>query len=78
LTLTGPLFGAKPVHFRDDLQRLARETVLRYAAIKPRAEELKYRQIPWLTDLPEAVRLAKKEKRPLFLWVSQDEPLERC
>ena len=38
----------------------------------------KWKKIPWLTDLAEGVELAKKEKRPLFLWVAADPPLERC
>lgn len=39
---------------------------------------LKWQQIPWLTDLREAVRQAKEEKRPLVLFVSGDDPLEKC
>jgi hypothetical protein len=48
------------------------------AAIKPVAKELHWRQIPWLTDLAEGQRLAKTERRPIFLWVTGDDPLERC
>jgi len=40
--------------------------------------ELKWQQIPWLTDLPEAVRQAKAENRPLLFWLSDDDPLDRC
>ena len=40
--------------------------------------ELKWQQIPWLVDLPEAIRQAKAESRPILLWVSGDDPLERC
>jgi hypothetical protein len=40
--------------------------------------ELAYRQIPWLVDLSEAVRVARAEKRPLLLWTSGDDPLDRC
>ena len=34
--------------------------------------------IPWVLDLEEGIRLAKQEKRPLLLWTSGDDPLERC
>jgi hypothetical protein len=34
--------------------------------------------IPWLLDLEEGIRRARAEKRPLVLWVSGDDPLERC
>jgi len=47
-------------------------------ALKPLAEELRWQNIPWVTDLEEAQRLARTERRPLFLWVSSDDPLGRC
>ena len=50
----------------------------RLEAIKQPAELTKWQRIPWLTDLGEAVRVAREEKRPLFLWASGDDPLERC
>jgi hypothetical protein len=63
----------------NDLSRLSQEAAARYAAIKPRLEELKWRQIPWLIDLNKAIRLAKEEKRPLLVWTGQQShPLERC
>ncbi len=50
----------------------------RVAAIKPTPEELRWQQIPWVTDLAEGQRLAQAERRPIFLWVTGDDPLERC
>jgi hypothetical protein len=47
-------------------------------SIRPKAAEVKWRQIPWQTDLGEAVRTATAEKRPILVWASGDEPLERC
>lgn len=44
----------------------------------PHPGELGWQRIPWLTDLPEAVRQAKAESRPLVLFVSGDEPLGKC
>jgi hypothetical protein len=44
----------------------------------PVAQELIWQSIPWLIELPEAIQLAKAEHRPLLLWISGDDPLERC
>lgn len=49
-----------------------------YEAVKPRQQELKWQQIPWLMRLEDAVKMARKEKRPIFLWVVDNEPLDRC
>ena len=54
-------------------------TLLRRAdAVKPLAEELQWLNIPWMTDFEEAERMARAERRPLFLWVSSHDPLGRC
>jgi len=45
----------------DSLQKRA-------AAVKPRPEELKWRKIPWGIDLLEGQRVARAERRPIFLW----------
>jgi hypothetical protein len=34
--------------------------------------------IPWLLDLKEGLGAAKAEGRPILIWVSGDDPLERC
>jgi hypothetical protein len=44
----------------------------------PHPGEFKWQHIPWLTDLREAVRQARAESRPLLVFVSGDEPLEKC
>ena len=50
-----------------------------YAAVRnPRPGELKWQQIPLMVDLQEGIRLARDEKRPLLLFVSGDDPLEKC
>jgi hypothetical protein len=50
-----------------------------YAIVKNvRPGELRWQEIPWLVDLQDGLRLAKEEKRPLLLWVSGDDPLEKC
>jgi hypothetical protein len=56
---------------RDDLEARA-------AAIKPTPRELTWLGIPWVLDLSEARKLARGERRPIFLWAAGDDPLERC
>jgi hypothetical protein len=48
------------------------------AAIRPNASEIKWEKIPWIVDLPTAMKLASQEKRPILVWASGDAPLERC
>ena len=50
----------------------------RAARLRPTADMLKWYAVPWLHDLTEAVRQAKAERRPLFVWVADGEPLDRC
>jgi hypothetical protein len=64
----------------DDVSRLPSEAARMYAYVTrtfwPR--ELAYREIPWLVDLNDGMRVAREENRPLLLWTSGDEPLDRC
>ncbi len=53
------------------------ELLRRAAVIKPRPEELKWQKIPWVIDLLEGHRLARAERRPIFLWGGAGAPLER-
>ena len=51
--------------------------------IKPTAEEVRWQQLPWELDAHEAIRLAKKEQRPIFFWAAGGRDrdgvaLERC
>ena len=43
--------------------------------IRPHPEELRWREIPWQTDLREACRLAAEEGKPIFLWAMNGNPL---
>jgi RNA polymerase sigma factor (sigma-70 family) len=72
------LTARTPLVFTEDLSRLGRHEVQVYAAVKPKAEELKWQQIPWLLDHTEALRIAQQERRPLCVWVSAHDPLDRC
>jgi hypothetical protein len=47
-------------------------------AIKPQADEVRWLQIPWVLDLAAAAKASKAEHRPMLIWASGDEPLERC
>ena len=63
--------------FRHD-GRTSSPSPPRLPVIKPSAEANKWQQIPWLRDVTEGRRLAKEEKRPLFLWTVFGEPLDEC
>jgi hypothetical protein len=55
-----------------------KELAERAAVVKPTAKELAWLTIPWVLDLTAAQTTAKAEGRPMFLWVTGDDPLERC
>ena len=61
-----------------DADRLPYGVKKRYNAIVPAAKDLKWKKIPWLLDLEVGLKQAQEEKRPLVLWVSGDDPLDRC
>jgi hypothetical protein len=50
----------------------------RAGVVKPTATELAWLKIPWVLDLKAAQQTAQAEGRPIFLWVTGDDPLERC
>ncbi len=72
------LLAACSTLWGENRQRPDQALAKRAAVIKPTTKELRWQQIPWVTDLTEGQRLAKAEGRPLFLWVAGDDPLERC
>lgn len=65
------LLTSLAVGLNDDLEARA-------SAIKPTPGELAWLGVPWVLDLAEARKTAREEKRPIFLWVTGDDPLERC
>lgn len=65
--------GAQP---NPALDNLAGQALC--VAIKPTDAELRWQKIPWLTDLGQAQAVAREERRPILLWVTGDDPLERC
>ena len=66
-----PSEAKKPPPSPAELTKLA-------TVIKPPAAANKWQQVPWLTDVNDARKLAKEEKRPLFLWTVFGEPLDEC
>jgi hypothetical protein len=70
---------AGPAVPRSDAARLSPGAAAIYKYVTMRKpDELKWQRIPWLDDLPEAVRQARAENRPILLWATVDDPLERC
>jgi hypothetical protein len=61
-----------------DVSLLPREAARLYADTTLFPRSVKWLAIPWLLDLNEGIRAAKAEKRPVLIWVSGDDPLERC
>src|SRR5262249_49564698 len=74
LTTTVSVAGSRQGDTRSTFAELTR----RATVIKPAAAELEWQQIPWLTDLARGQRCAREEQRPILLWVTGDDPLERC
>lgn len=46
-----------------------------HALMQPTAEELKWQQIPWQTNLWDARRLAAETGKPIYLWEMDGHPL---
>ena len=60
-------------------ERLPREAFRMYSIVtRPHDGELKWQRIPWLRDLGQAIEIAKQENRPILIFASGDEPLEKC
>jgi hypothetical protein len=69
----------RPVSATEDVARLPAAAARLYAETTLFPQPTKWRDaIPWVLDLDTGIRLARGEKRPLLIWVSGDDPLERC
>jgi hypothetical protein len=68
----------RPVSAKEDVSRLPAGAAQLYLDTTLFPQETKYEEIPWLLDLEEGITLAKREKRPVLIWTSGDDPLERC
>jgi len=73
------LADVRPVSAKEDVARLPAPFIQLYAETTLFPQPTKWRDaIPWLLDLDAGIRLARDEKRPLLIWTSGDDPLERC
>lgn len=43
--------------------------------IQPRANESRWRQVPWIPGLWEGIEIAEKAKKPMFIWAMNGDPL---
>lgn len=50
----------------------------RLDALRQSGALIRWQEVPWQLDLNEGMRQSREEKRPMFLWVAGDDPLERC
>ena len=79
VNFAGPLLALGTILVARAADEPSAEALARRATlIKPAANELRWQQIPWLTDLAQGQKRAQAEGRPILLWVAGDDPLERC
>ena len=84
LTLASSVAGparadVRPVSAPEDVAHLPEAAGKLYTDTTLFPQPTKWRDaIPWVLDLDTGIRLARDEKRPLLIWVSGDDPLERC
>ena len=79
LAFAGPIFAESEPAVAADASRLPRMAAQLHAYVKQSLPgELRWQEIPWMLDLNEGMRLAREEKRLVLLWVSGDDPLEKC
>jgi hypothetical protein len=69
---------SRPGGPHPDVPRLPKEAARLYADTTLFPQPTKWLEVPWLLDLTEGIRVAKAESRPVLIWVSGDDPLERC
>ena len=76
--LTGFFLAIATMATADDIDRLPGDKAAYYKAIVPADAEMKWKRVPWMTRLDEAMKVAATEKRPVCIWVVDNEPLDRC
>ena len=67
----------------DDRVPEVAEVLKKAAPYRPGAGDFAWREIPWYDEPAAALRQAREEKRPLFVWLAggrdrDGSPLERC
>jgi hypothetical protein len=77
--LTSGRADIRPISAKGDVARLPAGAARLYADTTLFPQPTKWRDgISWMLDLEEGVRVARAEKRPVLIWTSGDDPLERC
>ena len=77
--LAGALWALPGTFGHEPNSRETNKLDARADAIRASAGKLaKVQRIPWVTDVEEGFRLAKEEKRPVFLYVITGDPLGDC
>jgi hypothetical protein len=61
------------IHSGSTLDADTTQTALRF--VRPRPEELSWQAIPWQTAIPAAIEIAARERKPVFLWTMNGNPL---
>ncbi len=56
----------------------ARQLLKRAETIRATTEEMKFMELPWVTDVFAGFQLAKDEARPVFLYMITGNPLDDC
>jgi hypothetical protein len=59
------------------------ELLRKVQVYRPNTTDFRWQEIPWHTDAENALKQAREEKRPLFVWLAggrdrDGTPLERC
>jgi hypothetical protein len=76
LSVIAPLSASQPAGFGPAVRLYRPEKFDKlHALIKPQAEEEKFMQIPWMTNLWEARKKAAAQGKPLLLWEMDGHPL---
>ncbi len=69
---------SRPGGPHPDVPLLPQEAARLYADTTLFPRPTRWLEVPWLLDLNEGIRVARAEHRPVLIWVSGDDPLERC
>ena len=75
------LFAA-PALAGEDIPEVT-ELLTKAALHRPATNDFAWREIPWYDEAGAALKQAREEKRPLFVWLAggrdrDGSPLERC
>lgn len=55
------------------IDAMTTQSTLRF--IRPRPEEMTWQSIPWQTSIPDAIGIARAERKPILLWAMNGNPL---